>query len=634
MSKYQELFLSEAREHLKTMGELLIAQEQSPDDRQGIDSLFREAHSIKGMAASMGYLRTAGLAHHLEDSLDLCRKSGTVPPALSERLLAGLDLLEGLVDDVAGDRPERDTSSFLAESVSTPVPPETPPAAVPAPEPSPQPAAKGQEVEIEIELAENASVPAARALLVLRELKQQGELVSCLPSEERLRQGEAPRPLKVRLRTAEELDGLRVRLRAMADVARVAVGGAASSQAPPAAAPRRREERTVRVRTGLLDRFIDLTGELITNRYALQSAAAQELWPEVREGLDRLNRHIADLHHHVLQVRMLPLDSITGRLPRMVRDLARKTGKTVALRVEGDSIELDRTILEQLADPLMHLVRNAVDHGIEQSGVVTVRAWREKDLVGLEVADDGRGIDPAKIGSRAVARALVSEAQLKGLRERDILEFICYPGFSTAAAVTETSGRGVGMDVVKSAVENLGGTLEIVSAPGEGTRFLLKVPLSVAIIKALLVGVGGRQVGIPLTRILRTFELSRNEVERRGSSLSFRLRETVGDEVVEERVPLLSLRKMLRLPGAAPHGLIPVVLTEIHGRRVGLVVDRLAGQREIFVKALSFPLSELVGVNGATILGDGQVVFLIDPAAMLEMRPARRPAAARQGRES
>ncbi|HKK02279.1 MAG TPA: chemotaxis protein CheW, partial [Desulfuromonadales bacterium] len=202
---------------------------------------------------------------------------------------------------------------------------------------------------------------------------------------------------------------------------------------------------------------------------------------------------------------------------------------------------------------------------------------------------------------------------------------------STTETVTETSGRGVGMDVVKSAVENLGGTLEIASAPGQGTRFVLKVPLSVAIIKVLLVAVGGHKVGIPITRILRTFELSRDDVEHRGPSLSFRIQETVDDEIVEARIPLLSLRKMLRLPGTALKGLIPAVLTEIRGRRVGLVVDRFAGQREVFVKALSFPLSELTGVTGATVLGDGQVVFLVDPAAMLEMRPARRPAADRQG---
>jgi two-component system chemotaxis sensor kinase CheA len=342
----------------------------------------------------------------------------------------------------------------------------------------------------------------------------------------------------------------------------------------------------------------------------LQSASREEQWPMIREGLDQLNRLISDLHHHVLQVRMMQLKSITGHLPRLVRDLCRKSGKDIQLRMEGEEVELDRAILEELADPLVHMVRNAVDHGIETTGEVTVTARREKDLVLLQVADNGRGMDAGIIRKKAVERGLLSPAQAKALRERDLLQLVCHPGFSTAEKVTETSGRGVGMDVVKSAAESLGGTLEISSEPGRGTRVLLKLPLSVAIIQVLLVECSGHTLAIPITRVLRTLVISREEIRSSGRQMVLRQGEDV--------IPLLSLRKILRLPARPSAGSIPVVITEIHGRKAGLVVDRLSGQREVFVKSLAFPLDRLSGISGATVLGDGSVVFIIDPQSLLE----------------
>jgi two-component system chemotaxis sensor kinase CheA len=378
--------------------------------------------------------------------------------------------------------------------------------------------------------------------------------------------------------------------------------------------PGRRDEgpRTVRVRTELLDRFINLTGELITSRYMLQGAARQGQLGEVKAGLNQLARLITDLHHHVLQVRMMPVDSITGRLPRVVRDLARKTGKEVALTIEGEEVELDRAILEELADPLVHMVRNAVDHGIEARGTISVRAWREKDLVLVEVADDGRGMDPGLIRRKIVEKGLLTPAQVKVLRDRDVLLWVCHPGFSTAAVVTETSGRGVGMDVVKSAVENLGGVLDIQSQPGKGTRMVLQLPLSVAIIQVLLVECAGHTVAIPITRVLRTLEVQRHEVRSSGRQLVI-----TRDE---ELIPLLSLRKILGLPVGAHGAGIQMIVTELRGRQVGLVVDRLTGQREVFVQALNFPLNQMAGVTGATILGDGRIVFLLDPQTLLDTR--------------
>jgi len=610
MSKYREMFLSETREHLDTMGRLLVTLERDPADREGIDALFRSAHSIKGMAASMGYERTAQLAHHLEDLMDGFRTGGAVPAAVCDRLLAGVDLLEGLLADIAGETPEREVETFLAAGADAAAGVATLPEAESAPAHT---STGAPELRVSIELAADAVAPAARALLLLREIATFGSLLESRPSEEELCAGSVVRRLEIRLQSAEPAERIEGVLGTMVDVEKVDIDAGRPRQEPR---PPRREPtgRTVRVRTELLDRFINLTGELITNRFMLQEAFREERWSDARDALGQLRRLVGDLHHDVLQVRMMPLESITGRLPRLVRDLCRKSGKRVELSVNGAEIELDRAILEELADPLVHMLRNAIDHGIEEHGEVSVRARREKDMVLLEVADDGRGIDPVAIRRKAVEKGLLSLAQANSLRDRDVQQLICHPGFSTAPTVTETSGRGVGMDVVKAAVEGLGGTLEIDSEPGRGTRFLLKLPLSVAIIQVLLVECAGQTLGIPVTRVLRTLEVTRSEIFVTGRQRLI--------DFEEERIPLLSLPKMLRLPARPARGAVPLVVTEGRRRKVGLVVDRLVGQREAFVKSLSFPLDRFGGLSGATVLGDGSVIFIVDPQALLEMRTA------------
>jgi two-component system chemotaxis sensor kinase CheA len=621
MSKYREMFLSETQEHLRSMSRLVVTLEQRPSDREGIDSLFRAAHSIKGMAASMGYEQTAQLAHHLEDLLDGFRKEGAVPAAAVDRLLAGIDLLEGLLEDIAAEKPERAVSAFWpvadasADAKAAPAAAGTTPAAAALPATPPRPVA-GRTLQVRVELTADAAAPAARALLLLREMERLGTLLESTPSTAELQQGGTFRRLEAWLATEQPPGQIQEALAAMADVARVSLTG---SRPPEPPRPPQRDEggRSVRVRTELLDRFINLTGELITNRYMLQTAFQEERWRDAGETLNQLRRLITDLHHHVLQVRMMPLESITGRLPRLVRELGRKSGKKIELRITGEDVELDRTILEALADPLVHMVRNAIDHGIEAIGAVSVRAWREKDLALLEVADDGSGMDLLAIRRKALENGLVSPEQAQTMPDRDVLQLVCRPGFSTAPEVTETSGRGVGMDVVKTAVENLGGVLDIQSKPGGGTRILLKLPLSVAIIQILLVESAGHTIGIPITRVLRTLEVSRDEVRRSGRQMLIPFE--------DETIPLLSLRKLMRQPAGPVRGNLPVVVTEGRRRKVGLVVDRLVGQREVFVKALAPPLDRLPGLNGATVLGDGSVIFIIDPQSLLEQRPAARP---------
>lgn len=623
MSKYFGMFISESREHLKNMNSQIIDLEKNPSNKEGIDALFREAHSLKGMAASMGFDQTARLAHYLEDYLDGFRISGTVSASAVDRLLSGADLMETLLDDIEAGRAEQDVDHFISSKALDEIS-LAPEEIAPEPQAQPKSALSTTDEEstetktylVSVGISPEATVPSARAMIIFKELAAFGRVENQVPSVEELRGGLPVRVVSAHLSTAHPPSRIEATLSGIVDVVAVSL---TEPEVKEKTGGRKEEasSRTVRVRTELLDRFINLTGELVTNRSMLQSASIMEDWDAIRNGLVLLNRLINDLHYQVLQVRMLPFESVAGRLPRVVRDLARSCKKEVRFEVEGGDIELDRAILEELGDSLVHLVRNAVDHGIETSGDVRVRAWREKDLAVIEVADTGKGIDVDRIRKKALEKGLVTEAQLKTMRDRDALQLICAPGFSTASSVTETSGRGVGMDVVKTAAENLGGTLDIESVKGKGTKFQIRVPVSVAIIQILLVECRDQLIGIPITRVVRTVDIPRSEIKNSGRRLVCR--------VDNQLVPLLSLHKMLGMPVGASRDSLPVIITEARGRRIGLVVDRLTGQREVFVKTLRSPLNRLLGVTGASVLGDGRIVFLLDPQTILAERWKRSP---------
>ncbi len=619
MSQYRELFLSETREHINSLNELIATLEQEAGSRETIDALFREAHSIKGMAATMGFDHMAQLSHRLEDLLDSARASGKVHSSEFDYLLAGIDLLDDLLDDIQQERSERSIDDFMKK---TPAAETTPlaetqesgaleddpeePSATAVPEAEETPAEGSEIVQVVIDLAADTPAAAARGILILRELEKSGELISSKPEMEALRNGVPCQQIQALLRTSLVKEHIEESLLQISGVVKVRF-----------IVNRRKKERgesarTVRVRTDLLDHFVNLTGELITHRYMLNSATSGRDWNELTRTLGQAGRLIDDLHHHVLQARLMPLENFTGRLPRIVRDLSSKTDKKVTLRVIGGDVGIDRVVLETLTDSLVHLVRNAVDHGIDKEGVVTVSARKEKDLVLIEVADDGKGMNPDFLRQKAIDRGLLTSSQTAALSDRDALALVCQPGFSTAAEITETSGRGVGMDVVKEAVNNLGGTLEIISAPGEGTRFQMRLPLSIAIIKILLVSCAGNSLAIPITRVQRTLDLPTSDIQLSGKKRVFRLDEEV--------VPLCSLTESLGLPEVEAGEITWVILTEIQGRRVGLQVDQFLGQREAFVKDLGFPLNLLTGLSGATVEGDGQVVFIVDPQSLLEYR--------------
>jgi two-component system chemotaxis sensor kinase CheA len=391
------------------------------------------------------------------------------------------------------------------------------------------------------------------------------------------------------------------------------------------AGDRRQEQpdsrQTVRVRTKVLDNLINTTGELITNKHRLINENKAIGSTQLGTALEELSRLLRELHNEVLNVRMMPFSSITDRFSRLVRDLAKKSGKDVAFEIEGKEIELDRGILEELADPLVHILRNAVDHGLETEsdrlacgkgtqGRIRLSATREKDRVIVTIEDDGRGMNPAKLIASALAKGVITPAEAKLFTPRDAFLLTCRPGFSTAQEITDVSGRGVGMDVVRSTLQALGGSLAIDSEMGRGTKIILKLPLTIAIINVLLVGCADLTFAVPVTSIHRTLEIRREEITTRGKHKVFYLG--------EEPIPLLSMNRVFGMQ-SPPHRdrIVPLLVGEVRGRKVALAVDRFLGQQEVFVKPVGRPLGRMKGLTGGAILGNGEVVFILDIANIL-----------------
>lgn len=544
MSQYRTLFLTEAREYLQEIGRCVVELEASPEGRAEIDELFRAAHSLKGMAASMDYPEIVTLAHYMEDLMSRVRgESIPFDHGIADLLLEGADLLEGMLEDLEGNRELRGSGDLPGRLA----------------------AYRGETVPTTV-----SATAVTPAFELVYEPEPEGE-----PRGER-----EPEP------------------------------------EPETANAPSREPATVRVSSELLDRLVNLTGELITNKQRLLNLGRFLASPRLDEALSETTRLLRGLQDEVTTARLMPFGTICGRLERSVRDVARKSGKEVRLEVEGREIGLDRGVLEQLGEPLNHLLRNAVDHGLEpaakrlgagkpESGEVRLSVVRDRHQIVVTVTDDGRGMDPDAMVASAVAKGLITPDEGALLSPRQALMLCVIPGFSTAGTVTEISGRGVGMDAVNAAIHKLGGSLTIDSKPGEGSRFTLRLPMTIAIVHALLVRCGRFKGAVPVSAVHRSVELRRDQIRSEGERRVFYLD--------EEPIPLLSLNRMLGEPsGPFPHGFIPLFVTELKGRQVGLVVDELLGQYELFIKSLGRPLAKLRGVAGGAILGDGEIVPVLD----------------------
>ncbi|MBL0278425.1 MAG: chemotaxis protein CheA [Anaeromyxobacter sp.] len=481
-------------------------------------------------------------------------------------------------------------------------------------------------------MAAACPVPAVRAFLVVKKLGALGLVARTAPSVDELKAGRLPgRRLSVHLDTSEPLDRLTRALAQISDLGHVALREADEAPAPPVAppaatsptgAPPAEPSRTVRVRTEILDGFVDAVGELLlaTARIREVGRALPEVHrPPLDEGVDRLHAIVKDLHDKVMAVRMTPLATVTERLPRAARDVARRLGRQVEVEIRGAEIELDRAILEELADPLLHVLRNAVDHGIEAphlrllagkpaTGHITVTARRDRDRVVLEIADDGKGMSAGRLREAAVARGALGAAQAAALTDKEALLLACLPGVSTAEQVTDVSGRGVGLDAVKRTVEAVGGTVELESAPGVGTRLVLRLPLTVAVQPVLLVGVGDEILGLPISKVHGAAHVAFASLDRsRGAPIL---------PYDGELVPVHDLAALLGFPSDGRDDRAVVVAEGADGR-IGLVVDALLGQQEAVLKPLGSPLSGVAGLSAVTVLGTGRPVFILDVPRLL-----------------
>ncbi|MEW6583069.1 MAG: chemotaxis protein CheA, partial [Actinomycetota bacterium] len=525
---------------------------------------------------------------------------------------------------------------------------------------------RGMEVaRLDVRLADGCMLKAARAFMVLQQLEGRAEVVKAEPPAERIEQEEFDLAFSLFVVTEEDPAELAAQVLKVSEVASCDVevlppfddGPAAAGDTPHAdpadsaadtpdadhaddhadhaapaagkagdAARRQKQPATVRVGTDRLDSLMNLMGEMVIQRTRLTQLSQDHEIGELRSCAEEITRVTNDLQLLVMQVRMMPVEAVFMRFPRMVRDLANTLGKKVDLVISGEDTELDRTVIDELGDPLVHMLRNAVDHGLEtpqerlaagkpETGTVRLSARHEGNSVVIVVEEDGRGIDPAALRQAVVAKGLLTEDDARGLTDQEAVELIFMPGFSTAKTTTDVSGRGVGMDAVRAKITGLNGSVEIRSEVGAGTRFTIRLPLTLAIIQALLVRAAGQTYALPLETTDETVVIRRDETRPVGGRECMVLRDRV--------VPLVNLREHLGLWGddeEADPDELQVVVVRVSGTRIGVVVDRLLGQQDIVIKHLPDFLGEIAGVAGATILGDGQVALIVDISALNQPR--------------
>jgi two-component system chemotaxis sensor kinase CheA len=618
MSRYRELFVSESRDHLTAIEHALVDLGADATRREPLDALFRSVHTIKGMAGAMGYGPVAELSHTIEGMLDAIR-AGThaLDRETLDLLFEGADALENLVRAATEGGTALETGPLvhrLARRLGTPAP-------VSGPQ-GPR-VAGARDVSWCFELG--TPLPAARAVLVTRRLAEVGTIHSVTPTPEAMEAPEFDGTVVAHLSSVEDGETLAALVRSCGFVTEVAIGPVQGAAAAPHEGAWHAGQLTaplqsyVRLEARRLDHLMNLAGELVTLRGRLQATAAAARYPELDAVVGEVHHLVGELQDAVLGTRLVPVWQVFDRFPRVVRDAARTMGKEATLVIEGREIELDRALLEQVADPLVHLLRNAVDHGLEHPedreragkprvGKVSLLARRERSSVVISVVDDGRGVDRARMLARAREMGWVSPEE-EELDDRDLLRLIARPGVSTAATVTEVSGRGVGVDAVIARVRALGGTVEFSTVEGRGTVFELRLPLSLAIVPAIIASCGDEAYALPLTHITETVQRSAGEVRRVRGRPVFVRRGRV--------LPLWSLRTLVGAPGRDPEG-SQVVIVEAAERSAAVLVDRLSGQQDLVVKSFDPVTGMSAAITGAAVLADGSTALIVDAGGLLQ----------------
>ncbi|HEX9939986.1 MAG TPA: chemotaxis protein CheA [Longimicrobium sp.] len=644
LSQYGELFLSESREHVSTINHLLLTLESDPGSRQVVEGVFRAVHTIKGMSATMGYRSVADLSHEMENLLDRIRHGkAQASPETIDLLFAGCDALERAIElavEESGEEPRLEgligrlreaagddvTFDIFAPQIDLGGALEAGPVVeLDAPEGA---------VRVRVAVAKEALLPGVRAFMALKRARELGEVSGLEPAEATLNEPEFTGTLRFVLRSDAPAADVRAALLGVGEIGEVEVTEHRPDDAERPAEPSAEAQgdggqaavgaagraRHIRVDLRRLDALMNQVGELVIVRDRMRRLVTHET-PDLAETVDQASRLIGELQDEIMRARLAPVSQVFDRFPRLVRDAARTLGKKVDFVIEGKEIELDRSMLDEIGDPLVHLLRNSLDHGIEapaerrahgkpETGTLRLSASRERSRIIIRVEDDGRGVQRDRVLARAVQNGLVGRDEAAGMPDDEVYRLLTRPGFSTAETVTDVSGRGVGLDVVATRVRALGGMLEIFSDLGQGTSMTLQLPQTLAIVRALLVRQSGETYALPLTHVGETVHLLAEEIGTvKGRTVAF-----LRDEVI----PLLALRQILRTNGTRPD--TPkrhAVILEVGEQRIGLEVDALLGQQEIVVKQFDATADTLRLFSGATILSDGRPALILDAGSVL-----------------
>ena len=698
VSQYLEIFIDESAEHLQTLSDCIMTLEKEPDNKDTINEVFRAAHSLKGMAGTMGFKRMQHLTHDMEDVFQEVRSDRVkVTSDMIDLLFRCLDAIEAYLDCIkeSSDEGTEDNESliqglntFLAKAEGKEVAAEAAPAPAESPKAEEAKAEDGDKKKYlhvdfteneknEIKSAEEAGnkvygltvfiqkeclLKAARAFLVFKAVEELGQIVVYRPSSQDIEDEKFENDFTFYLTTDADLETVLTTIRNVSEIDE-AVGEEVKSEAlfaasakaeeeaatqdaakaaPAAPAPQKTEapakkettkaaaknksggkpvtSRTVRVDIEKLDALMNQVSELIIAKNSLVSISSSDGGnfqnQSFHEQIEYLERITTSLHESVMKVRMVPIESVVNKFPRMIRDLSRKLNKKMELVMSGEDTELDRTVVDQIGDPLQHLLRNSADHGLEsaelrkergkpETGTIRLNAFQEGNNVIIEVGDDGNGIDTERVKSKAIERGLVTEEQAEKLTQKEIIDFLFMPSFSMAKTITDISGRGVGLDVVKSNIEALGGDVEVKTKLGEGTTFTVRLPLTLAIIQALMVEIRDEKYAIALGSIQNIEDIPVKDIKYVEAKEVIHLRGLV--------IPIIRLDKLLdSAPREEEPESLTVVIVKKGEKYAGLVVDNLIGQQEIVIKSLGKYINNNKLISGATILGDGEVALILD----------------------
>lgn len=673
MNQYLDMFIEESKEHLQAINANLLLLESDPGNIGHVKEIFRSAHTLKGMSATMGFEDMASLTHEAENVLDLIRNQKlTITSDIMDVIFQSVDLIEGMVIDITeGGNGSADVSipvqklraivagDFSAEQEVA----ATATLTVEAPQEASTPAEdhdlddyalmvlkQSKELGnnlfwVKVTLNENCLLKAARSYMVFDQLESMGEVIKTKPAVEDIENERFDQSFEIAYVTMQSADKVRntilniseiqdvtietIQLKSEAPPAQVAPQTPVPAEKGVAEAPQAAAKKataggkTIRVDIDRLDILMNLFSELVIDRGRLEQLAREIGKSELQETVEHMSRISGDLQSIILTMRMVPVEQVFNRFPRMIRDLQKELNKKVHLEIIGAETELDRTVIDEIGDPLNHLLRNSLDHGVEspedrkkagkpEEGTIELRAFHSGNHVFIEVKDDGAGINKDKVLKKAIERGIVNPANADSMSDKQIHELLFAAGFSTAEVVSDISGRGVGLDVVKSKIESLGGSVSVDSVRGQGTTFLIQLPLTLSIISAMLVQVKDEKYAVPLSSIIETAVFKKDQImmAHRQKVIDFRGRV----------VPLVSLQDIFQVPdnGTSADEEVAVVIVRKGEKMAGLVVDSFIGQQEIVLKSLGKYLVNVFAISGATILGDGQVALIIDCNSLIK----------------